>query len=126
MVAYSPLLAAAVLIWGGSFEIDRLVHALQLDAPIKALHMGLSLYWALWACGLLAGGFVRKSAPARYFAIGLFALTLGKVFVLDMQGVEAPWRIGSFMALGLALVGGSWWYHRFFKTASDEIEKESL
>ncbi|MHB2166049.1 DUF2339 domain-containing protein [Alsobacter sp. R-9] len=54
---------------------------------------------------LLAFGVVRQSRTAR-LASGLYVLlTVGKVFLVDMDGLTGVWRALSFIGLGLALVG---------------------
>ncbi len=54
---------------------------------------------------LLAYGILRGSQPAR-LASGLYVLlTVGKVFLVDMDGLTGVWRALSFIGLGLALVG---------------------
>ncbi|MCK5113589.1 MAG: DUF2339 domain-containing protein [Phycisphaerae bacterium] len=107
-----------VVLWGGSFEIDRVVlmRSSQLADSGKALQMGLSLWWALCATAMLVWGFVRNFPGLRYFAICVFLITLGKVFVVDMRGVDAAYRILSFLGLGMLLVAASWLYNRHFKT----------
>ena len=75
-----------------------------------------------FAAGVAAGAallalvaLLRRRAPARYLAMALFALTLVKVFTVDMAKVETVYRILSFLCLGTLLVAGSWLYHRFFR-----------
>jgi uncharacterized membrane protein len=36
-----------------------------------------------------------------------------KVFLLDMANVSTPYRVISFLVLGLMLIGASYLYHRF-------------
>ena len=105
-----------IILWAGSFEVDRYVqnHRGWLTDPVKALHMGLSLWCGLWATITLAGGFALRRAMVRYFAIALFGITILKVLIFDMQGVTAAYRILSFIALGVLLIAGSWLYHRYF------------
>lgn len=54
---------------------------------------------------LLTYGVLRGSQSAR-LASGLYVfLTVGKVFLIDMDGLTGVWRAMSFIGLGLALVG---------------------
>lgn len=54
---------------------------------------------------LLAYGVLRGSQSAR-MASGVYVLlTVGKVFLIDMDGLTGVWRALSFIGLGLALVG---------------------
>jgi uncharacterized membrane protein len=46
----------------------------------------------------------------RYVALGLFALLLVKVFVLDTSTVKSVYRIAAFAATGITLVGVSYLY----------------
>jgi uncharacterized membrane protein len=58
-------------------------------------------------------GFRQKSAALRKVSLGLFAITLVKVFLFDMSNISTPYRIVSFIILGLMLVGTSYLYYRF-------------
>ncbi|MHC4986033.1 MAG: DUF2339 domain-containing protein, partial [Planctomycetota bacterium] len=111
------LLAAVLIVWTGSFEIDRgfaVRRARATEDLEQARHMAYSVWWGLCAVAMIIIGLMVKYAPVRYLALGLVALTLGKVFLVDMANVETVWRIVSFVAVGLVLLGGSLAYHRYF------------
>ncbi len=55
-------------------------------------------------------GFWRKIKILRYIALGLFALLLVKVFILDTKTMESVYRIAAFLATGVTLVGVSYLY----------------
>ncbi len=107
------LLAAILVVWTGSFEIDRAFADTEVDSG-QARQMAYSVWWAICAIALLVAGLIGKHAPSRYLALGLFALTLAKVLIVDMVNVETVWRILSFVAVGSLLVGSSLAYHRYF------------
>lgn len=73
----------------------------------------ISVLWALFAAAMMALGFARNLVVLRGCAIGLFAAVVFKVFARDMANVETPYRILSFLIVGLMLVVASYWYHRF-------------
>ena len=52
-------------------------------------------------------GFRFRTAGLRYFGLGLFAVTLLKVVLLDMSQVQTGYRVLSFLGLGLLLMGTS-------------------
>ncbi len=54
---------------------------------------------------LLAYGILRGSQTARMASGVYILLTVGKVFLVDMDGLTGVWRALSFIGLGLALVG---------------------
>lgn len=57
---------------------------------------------------LLGFAFVRKSATLRKIALALVALTIAKVFVIDMSGLSGLIRVVSFLVLGLVLAAMAW------------------
>ena len=73
-------------------------------------NMYISIIWAVYGVALMVAGFWRKASILRYIALGLFALLLAKVFILDMGTVKSIYRIGAFLATGIALVGVSFLY----------------
>ena len=79
----------------------------------RAGFASISVLWALFATALMILGFARNKALLRRCSIVLFAATIIKVFVRDMANVDTPFRILSFLVLGLMLVGASYLYHRF-------------
>ena len=76
------------------------------------------------AAGLMTLGFARNLVVLRRCAIGLFAATVIKVFVRDMANVETPYRILSFLIVGLVLVAASYLYHRFAGRILSAIDEE--
>lgn len=73
----------------------------------------ISVLWAVWSIAMVVVGFRQKSAALRKVSLGLFAITLVKVFLFDMSNISTPYRIVSFIILGLMLVGTSYLYYRF-------------
>ncbi|MDA1092947.1 MAG: DUF2339 domain-containing protein [Acidobacteria bacterium] len=75
-------------------------------------HLMLSATWGAYAAALTAAGFKRGYAPIRYLAIGIFSVTVVKVFTVDFSQLDSLYRILSSLALGLLLVGASYLYQR--------------
>jgi len=73
-------------------------------------HMYISVMWAVYGATLMIVGFWRKNKILRYIALGLFALLLVKVFILDTKTVKSVYRIAAFLATGVTLVGVSYIY----------------
>jgi len=73
-------------------------------------HMYISVTWAIYGAALMVLGFWRKSRVLRFISLGLFALLLVKVFILDTSTVKSVYRIAAFLATGLTLVGVSYLY----------------
>jgi len=73
----------------------------------------LSVTWAAYATGAIVAGIRRRYAPARYFAMVVFALTIAKVFLVDMAELERAYRIVSIIGLGVMLLATSYLYQRF-------------
>jgi len=77
--------------------------------------MALSVLWSIYAAALMAIGFVRRSAAIRWSALGLFALTVFKVMLIDIAVLQQLYRIIAFFVLGLLLLVVAWAYHRAFR-----------
>jgi len=80
--------------------------------------VGLSVLWTLYAAVVLAWGFVRRSAPMRYAALGLLGLTIFKVFVVDLASVKTLYRMLSFLLLGVVLLLVGFLYQKISRTTS--------
>ena len=61
---------------------------------------------------LLIAGFRLQSQPARFASAAVVALTIGKVFLVDMSDLTGIFRALSFIGLGAVLVGIGWIYQR--------------
>jgi uncharacterized membrane protein len=61
---------------------------------------------------LVAVGIWRNYRPIRYFAILLFAITIGKVFLVDLSTLDRVYKMLSVMALGVILLIASYLYQR--------------
>ncbi|MFW5841362.1 MAG: DUF2339 domain-containing protein, partial [Planctomycetota bacterium] len=121
----AALLAAGLLGTAVTVELWRFFRVgpgAEMAQNFQVRHMSYSVWWALLAATMVAIGFVRSQPWYRYAAIGLFAVTLIKVFFVDMRNVEAVFRIGSFVALGILLVAASWLYNRNFGGGQSETE----
>lgn len=92
-----------------NIEVGSFFH----DALPAARFAAISVLWAVFSVGLIAFGFRSASAALRKTALALFMATIIKVFFFDMSNISTPYRIVSFIMLGLILVGTSYLYHKY-------------
>jgi uncharacterized membrane protein len=71
-----------------------------------------SAVWLAFGVALLAAGILLKSQPARLASAAVVILTIAKVFLHDLAGVQGIFRALSFIGLGLVLMGIGWLYQR--------------
>ena len=79
--------------------------------------------WLAFGVLLLLAGIALKSQPARFASAAVVILTIGKVFLYDLAGVQGVYRALSFICLGLVLMGIGWLYQRLLFTPqrTDEV-----
>jgi uncharacterized membrane protein len=71
-----------------------------------------SAIWLAFGVALLIAGLLLKSQPARLASAAVVTLTVAKVFLHDLAGVQGIFRALSFIGLGLVLMGIGWLYQR--------------
>ena len=71
-----------------------------------------SAFFMLYGAALLAVGFLRRSAFLRWQALVLLAVTIAKVFLVDVSQLSRGFRILSFIGLGVLLLSISYVYQR--------------
>ena len=64
------------------------------------------------ASAFLGVGLLRAYPPLRYVAMGLFGLTVLKVFLVDLWSLGGLYRILGFIGVGLVLLAVSFLYQR--------------
>jgi hypothetical protein len=79
----------------------------------KQAQVALSVLWALVGVASFVIGLVRQSATARLFGLGLLAIVTAKVFIIDLAALDVAYRVLSFVALGLLLLGAAYLASRF-------------
>ena len=72
----------------------------------------MSIAWTAYATALFGFGVRRGSAVLLRQGLVLFALTIFKVFMIDLGNLDVAWRIGSFVVIGIVCLGVSAWYMR--------------
>lgn len=92
--------------------LDLLGGANRNVAVPSHAQFALSVLWTCYATALFGLGLRSGNATARWQGLALFALTILKVFAVDLASVDAAYRVGSFVVLGGVLVAVSAWYTR--------------
>jgi len=87
-----------------------------------ASSLALSFIWTLCASAFLAVGMWRSFAPIRYLAMGLFGITVLKVFLVDLSALGGIYRILGFIGVGLVLLAVSFVYQRARRRKPPEAE----
>jgi len=100
------------------------IAAFFFDYAPGARFASISVLWTVFSIALMALGFRKNLILLRRCSIILFAITTLKVFFIDMSNVSTPYRVVSFMTLGLVLIGVSYLYHRFKSLILPPVEAE--
>lgn len=75
--------------------------------------LSLSGTWLVYSVVLMVLGLWRKLRALRIAAFVLFGITILKIFLYDLSFLDTLYRIFSFIALGLVLLGVSFAYQRY-------------
>jgi uncharacterized membrane protein len=78
----------------------------------QARFASISVIWAMFSIVLMILGFRKNSDRMRKIALGLLFLTTFKVFLFDIRNISTPYRILSFIVLGLILILISYLYNQ--------------
>lgn len=111
----SGFIALALVFLYLSLEVRNAFHVdlwLQAGPITEAESYAYSITWLLFAVVILIVGMARKSIAIRHAAMAVLALSVAKVFVLDMAALTGVLRAASFMGLGVALIGIAYLYQR--------------
>jgi uncharacterized membrane protein len=97
-----------------TFQVTRFYQGSVLTAgPTTDLEKyTYSVVWLAYGVALLLFGIFWQSSPARFASAAITALTIAKVFLLDMADLTGFYRALSFIGLGLVLVGIGYLYQR--------------
>ena len=110
--------AALLLLWNLSVEIALMSLPDTRFDPAKLRMAALSVLWALYAFTAMAWGLWRDQTAMRVGAILLFCVTVLKVLIVDLAGLDALYRILSVAVLGAVLLVASFLYARARRQAT--------
>jgi uncharacterized membrane protein len=112
LVASTFLLASTESIWPLVVQMES-AGSIVRDTLLNRIHLSLSGVWIAYASVVVALGFWRHIRVVRFGGIALLGVAVCKVFLYDLRYLEQPYRIFSFVALGVILLGASYAYTRF-------------
>jgi uncharacterized membrane protein len=110
------VVANAIALWGLSAESWRFLTGEERtnDTNLEsAKHLTLTVFWTLYAIGLIAAGVVRRSRTLRLAGISLILLPIAKLFVFDVFLLEQGYRVAAFVTLGVLLLALGLAYQRY-------------
>jgi uncharacterized membrane protein len=98
------------IVWVLSSE---LLSIMNFSGNTHNYKLGLSILWGLYSLTIVAYGIWKDNAFLRIGAIGLFALTLVKVFFYDISHLDTIAKTIVFVSLGLLLLVISFLYNKY-------------
>ena len=78
----------------------------SVEADFERGHTVVSALWALVGLVGLVAGLVRGSSVLRFAGLGLFGVSLAKIFLYDLSELSSVARAASFIAVGAAILAG--------------------
>lgn len=100
------------------------VSAFFNDYLPSARFTAITVLWTLFSAAIMLDGFRYNSSVLRKVSLCLFLVTIIKVFFFDISRFSTPYRILSFIILGLILIATSFLYYRFKDRLSEAIKEE--
>ena len=95
------------------FRFQSPGYVLNWGSSLYAYQASLSVLFALYATLLIGAGIFKRIVGVRVLGIFLLGATVLKVFLVDLSGLQAFYRIISFIVLGLLLLAVSYGYNRY-------------
>ena len=110
----AAVIAIALALVYLTLEVRTIFHGPVLSGKLvtDAEDYTYSAVWLAFGVALLLAGIALKSQPARFASAAVVILTIVKVFLHDLAGVQGVYKALSFICLGLVLMGIGWLYQR--------------
>jgi uncharacterized membrane protein len=103
-----------VLLWALGMEIVGWARRTSDPQDISNVEStGISILMAVYGSALVVTGVALRSALNRILGLGLLALVIVKLYLLDVWSLSRGFRITAFLALGGLLLLVSYLYSRF-------------
>ena len=106
-------------IWIASSE---LITWMDIGGFSNTYKLGLSILWGVYALLLIGLGIWKKKKHLRLGAIGLFAVTLLKVFFYDISHLDTISKTIVFVSLGILLLVISFLYNKYRDLIANEAK----
>ncbi|HNX68558.1 MAG TPA: DUF2339 domain-containing protein [Candidatus Omnitrophota bacterium] len=84
----------------------------------------IAIIWGVLALGFLLTGFYLREKLYRWIGLGMFGVVLCRLFFYDFGNLETPYRIISFVGLGVVLLGASFLYSYCSKLLLDQDKEK--
>ena len=104
------LVVHASLLWVLSSE---LLQWMDIAGYAQSYKFGLSILWGIYALCMIAIGIWKHKRHVRIAAIGLFFVTLVKLFIYDITDLDTISKTILFVALGVLLLIISFLYNKY-------------
>jgi len=111
------------ILWTVSSE---LIHWLDFAGSANNYKLGLSILWGLYSLLLVVLGIWKNNKILRIGAIGLFGITLAKLFLYDIRHLNTISKTIVFVSLGILLLFISFLYNKYKHKITDENENEII
>ncbi|MBK7601348.1 MAG: DUF2339 domain-containing protein [Acidobacteria bacterium] len=85
-----------------------------------AKQLTLSVIWTLYGGIMLFFGIRRVNRLLRWMGLGLLAISIVKVFLVDLSSLDTIYRIASIIVLGAMLLAVSFLYQQWQKRTEEE------
>lgn len=114
-------LAAALLAAASVATVTLLTPgAGAVDSPNQGAQLALSLLWGVTGLGGIIVGLRRRQERVRRAGAGLVAVTAAKVLLVDTLSLEAIYRVGTLVGVGLVMLAGGFAYLRAVDAPDDD------
>ena len=113
------VVANVVAIWVLSLEAVRFFDSQEAKLRadfFSAMHLTLTVLWAVYAIGIIVFGIARQSSRVRLAGMALLAIPVAKLFVFDIFLMERGYRVAAFVSLGGLLLATGLVYQRYSQT----------
>jgi uncharacterized membrane protein len=122
-LALAVLAAASGVWWSarGEETPERILGVLVgISAPLVYLGYRLdgwqiAVAWALMGLALAGAGMALRDRDLRVASFGVFALVLGRIFLIDFQNLDLPLRVLTFIVTGALLLAAAYLFARVRK-----------
>lgn len=110
---WSLCVAAASFLLFTALEIRQLWQGSEMGLSFGVSEGELysySVVGMLYAIAAILYSTRRDNVVIYKAGMALLGIVIGKIFLIDMAGLQGLWRVAAFMGLGLALLGLAWMY----------------